>query len=223
MNSDQSSDKQPRTISNESSLAALPLRVSETKLEDAMDEDKADFETPAIEFRNVDFSCDDNKVLNGVNFQVARGEIKIILSGSGGGKSTILKLVLGLLKPDAGQIFIDGEEITECDETELQRIRDKLGMVFQEGALFDSLTVYENVAYRLQERDMPEKNVEEEVLSLLKFVKLENEMDKLPSELSGGMRKRVSVARALVGNPKIVLFDEPTVALDPPHLVRFVT
>ncbi len=96
-------------------------------------------------------------------------------------------------------------------------------MVFQEGALFDSLTVYENVAYRLQERDMPEKNVEEEVLSLLKFVKLENEMDKLPSELSGGMRKRVSVARALVGNPKIVLFDEPTVALDPPHLVRFVT
>src|SRR5712692_9059699 len=190
MNSDQSSDKQPRTISNESSLAALPLRVSKTKLEDAMDEDQADFETPAIEFRNVDFSYDDNKVLNGVNFQVARGEIKIILSGSGGGKSTILKLILGLLKPDAGQIFIDGEEITECDEIELQRIRDKLGMVFQEGALFDSLTVYENVAYRLQERDMPEKNVEEQVLSLLKFVKLEKEMDKLPSELSGGMRKR---------------------------------
>ncbi len=111
MNSDQSSDKQPRAISNESSLAALPLRVSETKLEDAMDEDKADFETPAIESRNVDFSYDDNKVLNGVNFQVARGEIKIILSGSGGGKSTILKLVLGLLKPDAGQIFIDGEKL----------------------------------------------------------------------------------------------------------------
>jgi len=88
-----------------------------------MDEDKTDFETPAIEFRNVDFSYDDNKVLNGVNFQVARGEIKIILSGSGGGKSTILKLILGLLKPDAGQIFIDGEEITECDETELQTLQ----------------------------------------------------------------------------------------------------
>src|ERR1700730_11708265 len=123
-------------------------RVSETRLEDAMDEDKTDFETPAIEFRNVDFSYDDNKVLNGVNFQVARGEIKIILSCFGGGKSTILKLILGLLKPDAGQIFIDGEETTEYEETDLQRARDKIGMVFQEGALFDSLTVYENVAYR---------------------------------------------------------------------------
>ena len=123
---------------------------------------------------------------------------------------------MGLLKPDAGQIFIDGEEITEFDETELQRVRDKIGMVFQEGALFDSLTVYENVAYRLQDRGVPEEDVEEEVRALLKFVKLEQEMDRLPSELSGGMRKRVSVARALVGNPKIVLFDEPTVALDPP-------
>lgn len=171
---------------------------------------------PAIEFRHVDFSYDDNKVLDDLSFQVAKGEIKIILSGSGGGKSTILKLILGLLKPDAGQILIDSEEITEYDETDLQHARDKIGMVFQEGALFDSLTVYENVAYRLQDRGMPEQDVEEEVLSLLKFVKLENEMDKLPSDLSGGMRKRVSVARALVGGPRIVLFDEPTVALDPP-------
>ncbi len=138
------------------------------------------------------------------------------MSGSGGGKSTILKLILGLLKPDAGQIFIDGEEMTERDEDQIQPVRDKIGMVFQEGALFDSLTVYENVAYRLHDRGLPEEAVEEEVMSLLQFVKLDKEMDKLPSELSGGMRKRVSVARALVGNPNIVLFDEPTVALDPP-------
>src|SRR5437588_3338301 len=179
-------------------------------------EDKAEIAIPAIEFRNVNLSYEDKKVLDDLSFQLAKGEIKIILSGSGGGKSTVLKLVLGLLKPDAGQIFIDGEEITEFDETELQRVRDKIGMVFQEGALFDSLTVYENVAYRLQDRGVPEEDVEEEVRALLKFVKLEQEMDRLPSELSGGMRKRVSVARALVGNPKIVLFDEPTVALDPP-------
>jgi phospholipid/cholesterol/gamma-HCH transport system ATP-binding protein len=179
-------------------------------------EPEVDITIPAIEFRNVNFSYEDEKVLDDLSFKVAKGEIKIILSGSGGGKSTILKLVLGLLKPDAGQIFVDGEEITEFDETELERVRDNIGMVFQEGALFDSLTVYENVAYRLQERGVPEDDVEEEVRSLLKFVKLEQEMDKLPSELSGGMQKRVSVARAMVGNPKIILFDEPTVALDPP-------
>jgi phospholipid/cholesterol/gamma-HCH transport system ATP-binding protein len=178
--------------------------------------DKRGLTSPAIEFRHVGFYYDDNKILDDLSFQVARGEIKIILSASGGGKSTILKLILGLLKPDAGQIFIDGEEITGRDEDQIQTVRDKIGMVFQEGALFDSLTVYENVAYRLQDRAMPEQDVEEEVLSLLKFVKLDKEMDKLPSELSGGMRKRVSVARALVGNPRIVLFDEPTVALDPP-------
>jgi phospholipid/cholesterol/gamma-HCH transport system ATP-binding protein len=177
---------------------------------------KADLVTPAVEFRNVSFSYDDKKVLDNLSFTLARGEIKIILSGSGGGKTTILKLILGLLKPDAGQILIDGEDITPLGESEMQRVRDKMGMVFQEGALFDSLSVYENVAYRLQEREMPEADVEEEVRSLLKFVRLEDAIDKLPSELSGGMRKRVSIARALVGSPKIVLFDEPTVALDPP-------
>jgi len=172
--------------------------------------------TPAIEFRNVYFSYDETKVLHDLTFKVAKGEIKIILSGSGGGKSTILKLILGLLKPDAGQIFIDGEEISAYDETQLQRVRDKIGMVFQEGALFDSLSVYDNVAYRLHERDMAEEIIESEVLSLLEFVKLADEVERLPSELSGGMQKRLSIARALVGNPKIVLFDEPTVALDPP-------
>jgi phospholipid/cholesterol/gamma-HCH transport system ATP-binding protein len=172
--------------------------------------------TPAVEFRNVHFSFEDKKVLDGISFKVSQGEVKIILSGSGGGKTTILKLILGLLKPDAGQVFIDGEEITELDETEMQRVRDKIGMVFQEGALFDSLSVYDNVSYRLHEHEVPEEDIEREVQLLLRFVGLESEMDKLPSELSGGMQKRVSIARALVGDPQIVLFDEPTAALDPP-------
>jgi phospholipid/cholesterol/gamma-HCH transport system ATP-binding protein len=171
---------------------------------------------PAVEFRQVYFAYDDEKVLDGVSFTVMRGEIKIVLSGSGGGKSTILRLILGLLKPDEGQILIDGENITNYDELQLKPVRDKLGMVFQEGGLFDSLSVYDNVAYRLHEEEVPEEDVEREVRLLLRFVDLENEMDKLPNELSGGMQKRVGIARALVGNPMIVLFDEPTVALDPP-------
>ncbi|MFL6208739.1 MAG: ABC transporter ATP-binding protein [Pyrinomonadaceae bacterium] len=171
---------------------------------------------PAIEFRHVSFSFADKQVLDDLSFKVIKGEIKIILSGSGGGKSTMLKLILGLLKPDEGQIFVDGEEITSLDETEMQRARDKIGMVFQEGALFDSLSVYDNVAYRPHEQNVPEEEIEREVRLLLRFVNLEQEMDKLPSELSGGMQKRVSIARALVGDPQIVLFDEPTAALDPP-------
>jgi phospholipid/cholesterol/gamma-HCH transport system ATP-binding protein len=171
---------------------------------------------PAVEFRNVQFSFDEEKVLDRVSFTVMRGEIKIILSGSGGGKSTILKLILGLLKPDEGQVLIDGEDITDYEESQLGPVRDKMGMVFQEGGLFDSLSVYDNVAYRLHEQGVPEEDVEREVRLLLRFVNLENEMDKLPNELSGGMQKRVGIARALVGNPKIVLFDEPTAALDPP-------
>ncbi len=172
--------------------------------------------TPAVEFRNVHFFFDDEKVLDGVSFTVMRGEIKIILSGSGGGKSTILKLILGLLKPDEGQVLIDDEDITNYDESQLMPVRDKIGMVFQEGGLFDSLSVYDNVAYRLHEGNVPEEDVEREVGLLLRFVNLENETDKLPNELSGGMQKRVGIARALVGNPQIVLFDEPTGALDPP-------
>src|SRR5215212_983675 len=140
--------------------------------------------TPAIEFRNVHFSFEDKKVLDDISFAVQKGEIKIILSGSGGGKSTILKLILGLLKPDAGQIFVGGEEMTNYDETEMQRVRDKIGMVFQEGALFDSLSVYDNVAYRMHERDVPEEDVEREVRLLLRFVGLEKETEKLPNELS---------------------------------------
>ena len=171
---------------------------------------------PALEFRDVSFSFDDEKVLDRLSFKVMKGEIKIILSGSGGGKSTILKLILGLLKPDEGQVLIDDEDITNLDESQLKHVRDKMGMVFQEGGLFDSLSVYDNVAYRLHEKNVPEDDVEMEVRLLLCFVNLENETDKLPNELSVGMQKRVGIARAVVGNPKIVLFDEPTGALDPP-------
>jgi len=172
--------------------------------------------TPAIEFRDVHLSFDDRPVLNGLSFKVMKGETKIILGGSGGGKSTIIKLVLGLLKPDAGQVLVDGEEITAYDESQMMNVRKKIGMVFQEGALFDSLSVYDNVAYRLHEQGVPEEEVEREVRRMLRFVNLEDAIDKMPAELSGGMRRRVGIARALIGDPKIVLFDEPTAGLDPP-------
>ena len=171
---------------------------------------------PAIEFREVVLAFDDKVVLNKLSFKVNRGETRIILGGSGGGKSTIIKLVLGLLKPDAGRIFVDGEDITDYNEVQMIPVRKKIGMVFQEGALFDSLSVYDNVAYRLHEQGLREDQVEPEVRRMLRFVNLEDAIDKMPAELSGGMRRRVGIARALVGDPKIVLFDEPTAGLDPP-------
>jgi len=171
---------------------------------------------PAIEFRDVHLAFDDLVVLDGVSFTVRRGVAKIVLGGSGSGKSTLINLILGLLKPDSGQIFIDGEDITEYTEVEMMAVRKKIGMVFQEGALFDSLSVYENVAYRLHEERVDEEEVEQEVTRMLRFVDLEDAIDKMPIELSGGMRRRVGIARALVGNPSIVLFDEPTAGLDPP-------
>jgi phospholipid/cholesterol/gamma-HCH transport system ATP-binding protein len=185
-----------------------------TDLEDAVDE--PDRVVPAIEFRDVHLSFDDNKILNGISFTVRRGETKVILGRSGGGKSTTIRLILGLLKPDSGQILIDGEDITNYSEIEMMAVRAKIGMVFQEGALFDSLSVYDNVAYRLHEQGVPETEVETEVRRMLKFVDLEDAIDKMPAELSGGMRRRVGIARALVGDPEIVLFDEPTAGLDPP-------
>jgi phospholipid/cholesterol/gamma-HCH transport system ATP-binding protein len=171
---------------------------------------------PAIEFREVVLAFDDRMVLNKLSFRVMRGETKIILGGSGGGKSTIIKLVLGLLKPDEGRVFVDGEDITNYNEVQMMTVRKKIGMVFQEGALFDSLSVYDNVAYRLHEQGLAEEEVEPEVRRMLRFVNLEDAIDKMPSELSGGMRRRVGIARALIGDPKIVLFDEPTAGLDPP-------
>src|SRR3954464_1191823 len=171
---------------------------------------------PAIEFRDVHLGFDDRKVLNGLSFKVMKGETKIILGGSGGGKSTIIKLVLGLLKPDSGHVLVEGEDVTDYSEDQMMRVRKNIGMVFQEGALFDSLSVYDNVAFRLHEQGVPEEEVEPEVRRMLRFVNLEDAIDKMPIELSGGMRRRVGIARALVGDPKIVMFDEPTAGLDPP-------
>ncbi len=192
-------------------------RVSDRAAESTFREvDDAAREIPAIEFRNVTMMFDERKVLNDLSFKVMKGETKIILGGSGCGKSTTIKLVLGLLKPDSGQILVDGEDVTDYSEVKMMRVRKKIGMIFQEGALFDSLSVYENVAFKLHEQGVPEEEVESEVRRMLRFVNLEESIDKMPAELSGGMRRRVGIARALVGDPKIVMFDEPTAGLDPP-------
>ena len=192
-------------------------RVSSSAAESTFREvDDSDRAIPAIEFRNVTMVFDGRKVLDNLSFKVMKGETKIILGGSGCGKSTTIKLVLGLLKPDSGQILVDGEDVTTYSEAKMMGVRKKIGMIFQEGALFDSLSVYENVAFKLHEQGVPEDQVENEVRRMLRFVNLETAIDKMPAELSGGMRRRVGIARALVGDPKIVMFDEPTAGLDPP-------
>lgn len=198
-------------------LDSLDNRVSSNAAESTFHEvDDFHRVVPAIEFRDVRLAFDERVILNGLSFKVMKGETKIILGGSGGGKSTIIKLVLGLLKPDAGQVLVDGVDVTNFSEVQMMRVRKKIGMVFQEGALFDSLSVYDNVAYRLHEQNVSEDEVEREVRRMLRFVNLEDAIEKMPAELSGGMRRRVGIARALIGDPKIVLFDEPTAGLDPP-------
>ena len=198
-------------------MPAADNRVSDRAAESTFREvDDSDRAIPAIEFRNVTMMFDDRKVLDNLSFRVMKGETKIILGGSGCGKSTTIKLVLGLLKPDSGQILVDGEDVTNYSEEQMTRVRKKIGMIFQEGALFDSLSVYENVAFKLHEQGVPEDDVENEVRRMLRFVNLEDAIDNMPAELSGGMRRRVGIARALVGDPKIVMFDEPTAGLDPP-------
>ena len=200
-----------------SSIHISSPSVSEDAAESTFHEiDDRDRAIPAIEFRNVVLAFDERVILNNLSFKVMKGETRIILGGSGGGKSTIIKLVLGLLKPDSGQVLVDGEDVTYYKEDQMMKIRKKIGMVFQEGALFDSLSVYENVAYRLHEQGVPDEEVEPEVRRMLRFVNLEDAIDKMPIELSGGMRRRVGIACALIGDPKIVLFDEPTAGLDPP-------
>lgn len=176
----------------------------------------ADESRNAIEFRDIVLTFGTQKILDGVSFTVRPGETKVLMGGSGTGKSTSLKLVLGLLKPDSGQVIVDGEDITNYNENKLMAVRKKIGMVFQEGALFDSLSVYENVAFRLFEQGVDEEEIEETVLRSLRFVNLDQAINKMPAELSGGMRRRVGIARALVGSPKIILYDEPTAGLDPP-------
>ncbi len=166
-------------------------------------------------FEDVAIAFEDNVVLDGISFTLYRGETKMLLGVLGSGKSTILKLALGLLKPDRGRIWVLGHEVTEMQEEELFELRRKIGMVFQESALFDSLTVRENVAYRLLEEHLPEEEIERRVREALRFVELEHTLDLFPSELSGGMRRRVAIARAIITEPELLLYDSPTAGLDP--------
>jgi len=172
--------------------------------------------TPAIEFRNVYLSFDEKPALVDISFRLERGEMIFLTGISGSGKSMLLRLAIGLLKPDAGKILIEGREIETLDESELLAIRGGLmGIVFQEDSLFSGLTVYENVAYRLEEHGWDQEEIEKAVSEVLQFVGLQGEEEKLPEELSGGMKRRLEIARAMVGWPAIMLYDEPTNSLDP--------
>src|ERR1700720_1524493 len=170
----------------------------------------------AIRFENVTLAFDDKVVLDNISFRLPHGETKAIFGVAGSGKSTILKLALGLIKPDSGRIYVLGEEVTEMTEEALFDLRRQIGMVFQESALFDSRTVRENVAFRLMEEGtVSEDEIERRVREALSFVELERTVDMFPSELSGGMRRRVAIARAIVTQPEILLYDSPTGGLDP--------
>jgi len=170
----------------------------------------------AIRFENVSKSFNEQVVLRDFDLEVRKAETKIVLGGSGSGKSTILKMVLGLVKPDQGRVWVNDQDITDLREDQLMEIRKQIGMVFQEGALFDSISVGENVAYPLREaKQQTNEEIESAVKRLLGFVGLANAYDRMPSELSGGMRRRVAIARAVVHRPSIVLYDEPTAGLDP--------
>jgi phospholipid/cholesterol/gamma-HCH transport system ATP-binding protein len=169
-----------------------------------------------VVFDDVRLAFDRKAVLDGVSFRLARGETKAIFGVAGAGKSTILKLALGLLKPDSGRILALGQDITAMREQEMFDLRRKIGIVFQESALFDSLTVRENVAFRLMEEGgISEEETDRRVREALSFVELEHTVDMLPSELSGGMRRRVAIARAIITQPELLLYDSPTGGLDP--------
>jgi phospholipid/cholesterol/gamma-HCH transport system ATP-binding protein len=171
---------------------------------------------PIIVFDDVHLSFDDKVILRNISFTLKTGHTKVFLGASGAGKSTILRLILGLLKPDAGRIFVNGERVHEMTEDELMGVRGDLGMVFQEGALFDSLTVRENVGYKLfEEWNWPMDKANERVKEVLGFIGLGEFIDRMPSELSGGQRRRVAIARAMAAKPRILLYDEPTTGLDP--------
>jgi phospholipid/cholesterol/gamma-HCH transport system ATP-binding protein len=191
-------------------MAAVAVRDSEVL------ERRGSAEHPAIVFERVSLAFDAKVVLRDISFTLLPGHTKIILGASGSGKSTILKLILGLLKPDSGGIWVHGSRVDRMSEPEMMRVRGNLGMVFQEGALFDSLTVAENVGYKLyEETDMPLEEVRRRVEEVLGFVRLSEHIDKMPSELSGGQRRRVAIARAMAYKPPTLLYDEATTGLDP--------
>jgi phospholipid/cholesterol/gamma-HCH transport system ATP-binding protein len=170
---------------------------------------------PVVIFENVSIAFDGNHVLENISFKVMPGESRIVLGPAGCGKSVLLKLANGLLRPDSGRIYVFGNEIDTMPEEDLFKLRDRIGMVFQEGALFDSMTVRENVAYRLIEEHATAEEIDQRVLEVLRFVELEHTIDKFPSQLSGGMRRRVAIARAIISKPDLLLYDSPTGGLDP--------
>ena len=170
---------------------------------------------PVVVFDDVSIGFEGKKVLEDISLTVSPGETRILLGPAGSGKSVLLKLVDGLMYPDSGTITVFGEEVSTMREEQLFQLRGRIGMVFQEGALFDSLTVRDNVAYRLTEQKVPEAEVTERVTEALRFVELEQTLDKFPSQLSGGMRRRVAIARAIVNRPDLILYDSPTGGLDP--------
>jgi phospholipid/cholesterol/gamma-HCH transport system ATP-binding protein len=173
-------------------------------------------DAPVIVFEHVDLAFDEKVILKDLSFTIRQGHTKIFLGASGAGKSTILKLILGLLKPDRGEIWVKGERVDQLTELQMMAVRQNLGMVFQEGALFDSLTVRENVGYKLyEETSQPLEDVHGRVEEVLGFVGLAEHIDKAPSALSGGQRRRVAIARAMTAKPPILLYDEPTTGLDP--------
>lgn len=172
--------------------------------------------TPAVVFDNVSLAFDEKEVLRGLSFVVRAGQMTILLGASGSGKTVVLKLILGLLKPDSGAIRVNGERIDTMTEAQMMKVRGDIGMLFQESALFDSLTVADNVGYRLyEETDMPADQVRGRVEEVLGFIGLGEYIDRMPSELSGGQRRRVAIARAMAARPRLLLFDEPTSGLDP--------
>jgi phospholipid/cholesterol/gamma-HCH transport system ATP-binding protein len=170
---------------------------------------------PLLAFQDVRISFDEGDVLKKISFDLMPGETKVFLGESGSGKTLVMKLAAGLLQPDSGRIWVMGHDIAELTESQLLDFRRHLGFVFQEGALFDSMTVAENVAFRLREENVAEQEIDRSVLEALRFVEMEPALEKYPAELSGGMRRRVSIARALVDKPPLVFYDSPTAGLDP--------
>lgn len=172
--------------------------------------------TPLIEVRDLHHRFGDNHVLRGVTTHINRGETLVLLGGSGGGKSVLVKHFIGLLSPYSGQVIVNGEDISSMNERQLGKVRQAMGMMFQSGALFDFMTVGQNIAFPLRERGMRDENeIQKRVIECLEIVKLPGEESKMPAELSGGMRKRVALARAIVDRPECVLYDEPHAGLYP--------
>jgi len=172
-------------------------------------------DNPVVVFEHVSIGFEGKAILKDISFAVHPGETRMLLGPAGGGKSVLLKLVDGLIRPDEGRIFVFGKEVSSMPERELLQLRASIGMVFQEGALFDSLTVGDNVAYRLIESHVSQDEIDKRVLEALRFVELEQTVAKFPSQLSGGMRRRVAIARAIIGKPDLLLYDSPTGGLDP--------